>query len=586
VTRKRIYEIARDLDVASKDLIEKLAEMGMPGLKAANSLDEEEYALILNLYEEETAVRSVQEEKAEQASQAQAAPKAEKLATARKPKSGPPRAPVVSVLGHIDHGKTTLLDAIRHSRLAAKEAGGITQGVAAYQADLHGKKITFIDTPGHKAFTGMRARGAQATDIAVLVVAADDGVMAQTVEAIDHIRAAGIPMIVAINKIDKPNANIDKVMNDLTKLGLTPEAWGGQTITVSISALKGENIDDLLEMILLVAELEDLRADPKGDLEAIIIESHLSKGQGPVATVVIKSGTLRAKDEIVAGTTFGRVKALVDETGKRVREALPGTAVEVVGLQDVPPVGTVIEIRKDLKEAKQIAATRQAEEEGPRRARPKLSVEDLFREAMEQQKLRLILKASSTGALEAAQREIEGLGVEDIKVEFLHAGVGDVSESDILLASSVNGDCLVVGFGVKADGQATRLAEQQGVNILIYEIIYDLIDEIEHSLKQMLAPEYEEVRLGEAEVRDLFKIPDGVVAGCYVADGKALRHAKVRVLRGDDEVFSGEIASLHRFANDVREVQAGRECGIRIKDFDGVEVGDRLVIFTLEEVAR
>jgi len=583
VTRKRIYEIARDLNIASKDLIEKLAEMGMPGLKAANSLDEEEYALILNLYEEETAVRSAQEEKTE------AAPSKKQAVAVEKPekaKTGRPRAPVVSVLGHIDHGKTTLLDAIRHSRLAAREAGGITQGVAAYQADLHGKKITFIDTPGHKAFTGMRARGARATDIAVLVVAADDGVMAQTVEAIDHIRAAEIPMIVAINKIDKPNANIDKVMNDLTKLGLTPEAWGGQTITVSISALKEENIDDLLEMILLVAEVEDLRADPKGDLEAIIIESHLSKGQGPVATAVIKNGTLRAKDEIVAGTTFGRVKALVDETGKRVREALPGTAVEVVGLQDVPPVGTLIEIRKDLKEAKQVAAARQAEEEGPRRARPKLSVEDLFREAMEEQKLRLILKAASTGALEAAQREIEGLDVEDIKVEFLHAGVGDVSESDILLAASVNGDCLVVGFGVKADGKATRLAEQQGVNILIYEIIYDLIDEIERSLKQMLAPEYEEARLGEAEVRDLFKIPDGVVAGCYVTDGKAVRHANVRVLRGDDEVFSGEIASLHRFANDVREVQSGRECGIRIKDFDGVEVGDRLVIFTLEEVAR
>jgi translation initiation factor IF-2 len=584
VTRKRIYEIARDLNIASKDLIEKLAEMGMPGLKAANSLDEEEYALILNLYEEETAVRSAEEKKGHEPPEETAA--SEQAPAVEKPKTGKPRAPVVSVLGHIDHGKTTLLDAIRHSRLAAKEAGGITQGVAAYQADLHGKKITFIDTPGHKAFTGMRARGARATDIAVLVVAADDGVMAQTEEAVDHIRAAGIPMIVAINKIDKPNANIDKVMQDLTKLGLTPEAWGGETITVSISALKGENIDDLLEMILLVAEMEDLRADPKGDLEAIIIESHLSKGQGPVATAVIKNGTLRAKDEILAGTTFGRVKALVDETGKRVREAVPGMAVEVVGLQDVPSVGTVIEVRGDLKEAKQVAATRQAEEESPRRARHTLSVEDLFREAMEEQKLRLILKATSTGALEAARREIEALAIEEIKVEFLHVGVGEVSESDVLLASSVNGECLVVGFGVKADNKASRLAEQQGVIIQTYDIIYDLIDEIERSLKMMLAPEFEEVRLGEAEVRDLFQVPDGTVAGCYVVDGKAVRHAKVRVLRGDDEVFSGEVASLHRFANDVREVQAGRECGIRVKDFDDVQVGDRLVIFTLEEITR
>lgn len=576
MARKRIYQIAKELGVSSKELIAKLAEMGMPGLKAANTVDEEEYALFVNLYQEESVPSPPAKGEA---------PPLEEVPP--KPvKKGVPRPPVVSVLGHIDHGKTTLLDAIRQSHLASKEAGGITQRVGAYQADLHGQKITFIDTPGHKAFTGMRARGAKATDIAILVVAADDGVMAQTVEAIDHIRAAGIPMVVAINKIDKPNADVNKVLNDLAKQNLTPEAWGGETITVPISAINGENIEELLEMILLVAEMEDLRADPKGSLEAIIIESHLSTGRGPVATAVIKDGTLCEKDCIVAGCTYGRVKALIDENGKRVREAGPGKAVEVLGLQEVPPVGTTIEVKKNQNEAKRCAEKRRVEEATPRLSRARMSVEDLFREAMEEEKLQLILKAASTGALEAVRREIEAIAVENVKLEFLHAGVGTISESDVLLASSVPGNCLVVGFGVKADTKATKLAECEGVILLTYEIIYDLVDEIEQALKRMLAPEYEEVRLGELEVRDLFKIPNGVVAGCYVSEGKVTRNGKVHVLRRDEEIFTGEIASLRRFANDVHEVQAGRECGIHIKDFDDVQVGDLLVIFTLEEVKR
>ena len=576
MTRKRVYEIAKELGVSSKELIAKLAEMGMPGLKAANTVDDEEHALIVNLYQEERApsVSVVEEEE----------PGVE---VEEKPvRKGDPRPPIVSVLGHIDHGKTTLLDAIRDSHLAAKEAGGITQGIAAYQVDLHGKMITFIDTPGHKAFTGMRARGAKATDIAILVVAADDGVMAQTQEAIDHIHAAKIPMIVAINKIDKPNANVDKVMNDLTKQGLTPEAWGGETITVPISALKGENIEDLLEMILLVAEMEDIRGDPKGELEAIIIESHLSSGRGPVGTVVVKNGTLYEKDCIVAGTTYGRVKALIDETGKRIHEVGPGQVAEVLGLQEVPPVGTPIEVKKNQNQAKVCAAQRKAAAATPRRSRAKMSVEDLFREAMEEEKLQLILKASSTGALEAARREIESLDVGDVQVEFLHSGVGTVSEGDVLLAASLPTDCLVVGFGVKADVKAAKLADREGVPLLIYDIIYELLDEIERALKQRLAPEYEEVKLGEVEVRQLFKTPGGVVAGCYVADGKVTRKGKVHVLRQGGGVFDGEIASLRRFEDDVREVQTGRECGIRLKDFDDVEVGDRFIVFILEEIER
>ncbi len=572
VTRKRIYTIAKELGITSKELINKLEEMGMPGLKPANTVDEDEYSLIVNLYKEQSAPK---EEKPQ-------APPVEP----RKQKKGAPRPPIVSVLGHIDHGKTTLLDTIRHSRVAAKEAGGITQGIGAYQVDLHGQKITFIDTPGHKAFTGMRARGAQATDIAILVVAADDGVMAQTVEAINHIRAAGIPMIVAINKIDKPNADLNKVMNDLAKQGLTPEEWGGDTITVPISALTGENIDDLLEMILLVAEMEDIRADPNGPLEGIIIESHLSKGRGPVATAVIRDGTLHERDCIVVGSTYGRVKALIDETGKRVHAATPGKAVEILGLEEVPPVGTKIEVTKNLSEAKRTAEKRRAQEATPRRSRARMSVEELFREAAEENKLQLIIKAASTGALEAMRREIEGVASEEVKVEFIHAGVGDITESDVLLAASVTGTCLIVGFGVKADAKATRLADQEGVIILTYDIIYDLIDEIERVIRRMLGPEYEEVLLGEAEVRDLFKVPAGVVAGCYVTAGKIVRGGKARVFRGEREVYTDEIASLRRFNDDVREVQAGRECGIRLKDFDDVQVGDRIVVFSLEEVNR
>jgi len=565
VARKRIYEIARELGVSSKELVTKLEQMGMPGLKATNTVDEEEYSLILNLYQEDVAVAKPKEEQ-------------------HKPKKGVPRAPIVSVLGHIDHGKTTLLDAIRESHLTDKEAGGITQTVGAYQADLRGQKITFIDTPGHKAFTGMRARGAMATDIAILVIAADDGIMAQTVEAIDHIRAANIPMIVAINKMDKPNADLKKVMNDLAQRGLTPEDWGGDTVTVPISATKNEGITELLEMILLVAEMEDLRADPDGLLEASVIESHLSVGRGPVATTVISQGTIHQSDCIVVGSTHGRVRALINQNGKHIREATPGTVVEILGLQEVPPVGTPIEIAKNITQARQIAASHAAKQVTRHRAREQMNVEDLFREAMEGEKLRLILKASSTGALEAIHHELNSITVDSIELEFLHTGVGAISESDILLASTVDENCLVVGFGTKPGSKASKLASCEGVLILSYDIIYELVEEIERALKQMVPPKYEEVKLGETEVRELFKVPGGIVAGCAVTAGKVTSNGKIHVVRDNEQLFTGQIASLRRFKKDAREVRSGQECGICIKDFDNIKVGDKFIIFTLKEV--
>jgi translation initiation factor IF-2 len=594
LARKRIYEIAHELGVSSKDLISKLEEMGMSGMKAANSVEEEEYSLIVNLYRGPTtapagAAPSAKREEApvaeEPATPAASQPPAPRKPGTHGPRHGTPRAPIVSVLGHIDHGKTTLLDAIRHSHLAAKEAGGITQGVAAYQADLHGRRITFIDTPGHKAFTGMRARGASATDIAILVVAADDGVMTQTVEAIDHIRAAGIPMIVAINKVDKSNADVNKVMGDLAQHGLTPEAWGGETITVEISALQGTNVEDLLEMILLVAEMEDLRADPAGPLEAVIIESHLSPGRGPVATVIVRDGTLREKDWAVAGSTYGRVKALLDETSHRVAEAKPGDAVQVLGFDDVPAVGAGIVVAKDQAAAKRAVESAQ-EEKKPQRSRRVMTFDELLEQAEEKVRLQLILKAASTGALEAARRELETLSIEGVELSILHAGVGAISESDVLLAISVQNESVVVGFGVKLDGKAARAAEEHEILVLTYDIIYDLVDEIERALKRKLAPEFEEVVSGTIEIRNVFKTPTGKVAGCFVTDGKVTRKSQVRVLRGDQEVFVGEIASLRRFTDDVREVLTERECGIRIKDFDDVQVGDRLVAFDLKEVER
>ncbi len=584
MSKKRVYEIARELGVPSKELIQALAEMGMPGLKAVNTVDEEEAEVIRELFLEhrgQATGEGGEEGGTPTPVVAEPAPPKEE-----KPKVGEPRPPVVAVLGHIDHGKTTLLDTIRKTHVTQEEAGGITQSIGAYQARVDGRLITFIDTPGHKAFTAMRARGAQVTDIAVLVVAADDGVMAQTLEAIDHIKAAGVPMIVAINKIDKPEANPDRVRQELAQLGYTPEDWGGDTIMVPVSALTGEGVQDLLEMILLVADMEDIRGDPKGELDAIVIESHMDTARGPVATVIVKNGTLKERDIIVVGTTWGRIRALVDYQGKRIKEAGPGTPVQILGLEDVPPAGERVELVKKPNQAKALVEERRRKAlEARRVARPLMTFEDLF-EAAQKKRLAVVLKAESMGALDAARLELGTIETEGVDLDVLHAGVGPINESDILLVASVeDAKPLVVGFGVKVDPKARRAAEERGIPVRTYDIIYDLTQDIERAMRRLLGPEYVEVKVGEAEVLKTFDI-DGVgrVAGCVVRSGKVVRGARVKVLRLGEEVFAGEIGSLKRFAQDVREVQAGRECGIRIRDYDQVQVGDILEIYTLEEV--
>jgi len=588
LARKRVYEIARELGITSRELLKVLSELGMEGLRAVSTVSEEEAEVIKELLLEHAGKKEAAPEaevpaeaKEAPATAVEEAPKKEE----EKPKPGVPRPPVVAVLGHIDHGKTTLLDTIRKTKVAEKEAGGITQSIGAYQVEYNGRTITFIDTPGHRAFTAMRARGAQVTDIAVLVVAADDGVMAQTVEAIDHIKAAGVPMIVAINKIDKPNANPDKVRQQLADMGFVPEEWGGDTIMVPISALKGDGVDELLEMILLVADLQDIRGDPKGELEAWVIESNLDPSRGPVATAVVKNGTLRVRDVIVVGTTWGRIRALIDHQGKQIKEATPGTPAQILGLSDVPQPGERVERVKNPREAEKIVSERREAQKKPPEPRFPRTFEELFAQR-EKKKLKLVLKAATVGALEAAKLELGTIQIENVDIELLHAGVGPITESDILLAASVEeGEPLVVGFGVRVDPKARKVIEQYGVPVRTYEIIYDLIREIELAGKRLLGPQYVETKVGEAEVLRTFKISGvGVVAGCRVREGKVIRNGKVKVIRDGEEVFTGEIASLKHFAQDVQEMKEGQECGIRIKDFDKVKPGDILEVYEVKVI--
>ena len=499
-----------------------------------------------------------------------------------------PRPPVVTVLGHVDHGKTTLLDAIRETDVASREAGGITQHIGAYQVTLKdGRKLTFLDTPGHEAFTALRARGAQATDIAILVVAADDGVMPQTVEAINHIKAAQVPMVVAINKIDKPGANPERVKTQLAEMGIVPEDYGGDVIMVPISAKQRVGIEDLLEAVLLVAEDVGVKANPNGQCVGTVIESKLDRFRGPTATLLVQNGTLHVGDIVIIDDIWGRVRAMFDDQGKPIEEAPPSTPVQILGLPEVPPAGSIFQVVENEQVARALAAERaeaKVKEEQERRKR--LTLEQFFARLQEGdvKTLNLIVKADVQGSLEAILSSLERVNEqagEGARLEILHSAVGNVSASDVMLAAASK--AVVLGFNVRVDHAAERLAEQEGVDIRLYNVIYTLLEDVEKALKGLLEPEKREVVLGKAEVKAVFKVRQGRVAGCYVSEGKVVRNALARVLRDGEVVFDGKIASLRRYQEDVSEVREGFECGIRLDGFDDVREGDIIEVYRVEE---
>ncbi|MBE3067635.1 MAG: translation initiation factor IF-2 [Chloroflexi bacterium] len=495
-----------------------------------------------------------------------------------------PRPPVVTILGHVDHGKTSLLDAIRDADVAAGEAGGITQHIGAYQVELKGRQITFLDTPGHAAFTAMRSRGAQGADIVILVIAADDGVMPQTKEAIAHAKAARVPIIVALNKVDKPNSNPDRVKKQLGENDLMPDDWGGNTMVIPVSAKQKQGIEDLLEAILLVADNTDIRANPKGAVIGTIIEAELDKSKGPVATLLVQNGTLNTGDIVVAGNTYGRLRALFDFRGRKVQKAGPSTPVSVMGLSALPSAGDVFKVVGSEKEARQSILERQEANKKQTSATKKITLEELFSKikAGEAKELNLILKADVQGSLEPIINEIKDLGKGEIRINILYAETGNISENDVLLASS--SQAIIFGFSVQADVAARRLADTEGVSIRLYDIIYRLIEDVEKALKGMLAPVFTEKAIGKAVVLQVFSLSKGTkIAGCRVTEGEVRRNGKIRVTREKDIVFEGEVSSLKHEKEDVREVRTGFECGIGLKNFSDVQVGDVIECYLLEK---
>ena len=492
-------------------------------------------------------------------------------------------------MGHVDHGKTSLLDAIRHTHVIAKEAGGITQHIGAYMVTINGQKITFLDTPGHEAFTAMRMRGANSTDIAILVVAADDGVMPQTIEAINHAKAAGIEIIVAINKIDKPSANIERVKQELSEYELIPEDWGGSTICVPVSAHTGEGIDTLLEMILLTAEVNELKANPNRKARGLVIEAQLDKGKGPVATVLVQKGTLHVGDPIAAGSCFGKVRAMIDDKGRRVKEAGPSVPVEILGLSDVPNAGEIFVQTDSEKEARSFADTFISEnkERLLEETRSKMSLDDLFSQiqAGNLKELNIIVKADVQGSVEAVKQSLLKLSNDEVVVKIIHGGVGAINESDVTLAATSN--AIIIGFNVRPDSTAKATAEREGVDLRLYRVIYDAIADVEAAMKGMLDPIYEEKVIGHAEVRQTFKASGvGTIAGSYVLDGVFQRNCKVRITREGKQIYEGALASLKRFKDDVKEVKAGYECGLVFDKFNDLQEFDQVEAYIMVEVPR
>jgi translation initiation factor IF-2 len=572
-----VADLASKLDVKAKDVLKKLMERRLM-MTINSTLDDETASMIAREFGADVKMQSFEEEMLQvEAEDVNAAD----LVT---------RAPVVTVMGHVDHGKTTLLDAIRSARVAEREAGGITQHIGAYAVQVNDRNVVFLDTPGHEAFTMMRARGARVTDVVILVVAADDGVMPQTKEAIDHAKAAGVPILVAINKIDKPNANPDRVKKELSDLGLTPEQWGGQTVMVEVSAKKKQNLELLLEMILLVTEMSELKANPKRNASGTVLEAKLDKGRGPVATILVQDGTLHVGDTFIAGTIVGKVRALIDDRGRQLKAAPPATPVEVLGLGGLPQPGDAFQALTDAAKARQIALFRQtqAKEKALGGKGTRLTLESLQAQIAEggMKELPIIVKADVQGSAEVLGDTLTKLSDERVKVRIIHSGVGAINESDVLLASASN--AIVIGFNVRPDRNASDVAEREKVDIRLHSVIYNVVDEMKKAMAGLLEPTFKEVRLGSAEVRDTFKVPKfGTIAGCFVTDGRITRagDTQARLIRDNVVVYEGKIGSLRRFKDDVSEVKAGFECGIGFERFNDIKVGDVIEAFVVERVA-
>jgi translation initiation factor IF-2 len=570
-----IKELSEKLGVRAKEVIKRLLEKGIFAT-INQTLDSQTATEMARAFGAETSVISFEEEVLQLDEEAD---RAEDLV---------PRAPVVTVMGHVDHGKTSLLDAIRETNVVAKEAGGITQHIGAYHVEVNQRKIVFLDTPGHEAFTLMRARGAKVTDIVVLVVAADDGVMPQTLEAINHARAAKVPILVAINKIDKPDANPERVKKQLADLNLMPEDWGGDTVMVEVSAKQRKNLELLLEMILLVADLQGLKANPKRLASGTVLEAKLDRGRGPVATVLVQNGTLRVGDAFIVGAIYGRVRAMFDDRGRPVTEAAPSTPVEVLGLEDVPQAGDRLQAIEDTAKARQIAVHRQAKmREAALAKTARLTLEQLHQQlaAGDVKELPLIVKGDVQGSVEVVSETLTKLSDDRVKVKVIHAGVGAITETDVLLASASN--AVIVGFNVRPERKAAELAALEKVDIRLHTIIYELADEIRKAKAGLLAVRFREILLGRLEVRDTFRIAKvGTIAGCSVLDGKFKRDSRVRLLRDGVVVYEGKVRSLRRFKEDVEEVRSGMECGVALENFSDVKVGDVIEAFTTEKLAE
>jgi translation initiation factor IF-2 len=573
-----VKDLADKLDVKVKDVLRKLIDRRMM-MTINSTLDAQTATTVARDFGAEVLIRSFEEELTEVETEAS------------KPEDLEARAPVVTVMGHVDHGKTTLLDAIRETKVAEREAGGITQHIGAYAVDVNGRRVVFLDTPGHEAFTMMRARGARVTDVVVLVVAADDGVMPQTREAIDHARAANVPIVVAVNKIDKADANPERVKRELSDLGLMPEDWGGSTVTVEVSARQRKNLDQLLEMILLVADLADLKANPTRMAQGTVLEAKLDRGRGPVAHVLVQDGTLHEGDLFIAGTVDGKVRALFDHMGRKIKSAGPSTPAEVLGLSSLPRPGDTFQVVDDAIKARQVVTYRQAQAKekalGARGGR--LTLESLQQQMAEGgvKELPIIIKADVQGSAEVLADTLSKLSDDRVKIRIIHSGVGAINESDVLLATASN--AIVIGFNVRPDRNAAEVADREQVDVRQHSIIYNVTDEMKKAMAGLLEPTFKETRVGTAEVRQTFKTPKaGTVAGCMVLDGRIVRggDTQARLLRDDVVVWTGKLASLRRFKDDVSEVKTGTECGIALERFNDIHVGDVIEIFATEKVAQ